>query len=151
MLFYPKQNINFQLHALHRMTSAKKVAKFFLPPPPSCDLNTLVLHGASLFFVASLASGLDNVESLMWCLQMLGSSDVGTKCDVMKETKKNAQICNWFVEKLVGLNQPKLLLVGACLSYGLQSQSPTDPHLYACAGMDYDPRVQGTPGPVAPK
>ena len=57
------------------------------------------------------------------------------------------RIWNWFVEKLVGLNHPKHLLVGACLCYGLQSQSPTDPHLYACAGMDCSPRVQGTPGP----
>ena len=32
------------------------------------------------------------------------------------------QIYNWFVEKLVGLNHPILLLVGACLCYGLQSR-----------------------------
>ena len=30
----------------------------------------------------------------------------------------------------------------ACLYYGLQSQSPTDPHVYACVGMDCNPRVQ---------
>ena len=36
------------------------------------------------------------------------------------------------------------MLVGAYLCYGLQSQSPTDRHLYACVGMDCNPRVQGT-------
>ena len=36
------------------------------------------------------------------------------------------------------------MLVGAYLCYGLQSQSPTDGHLYACVGMDCNPRVQGT-------
>ena len=71
---------------------------------------------------------------------MLGTS-------VMKETKSNKCICNCLVEKLVRLNPPKLLLVGACLCYGLQSQSPTDPHFYACVGMDCNPRVQGNPGP----
>ena len=30
----------------------------------------------------------------------------------------------------------------ACLCYGLQSRSPTDPHLYACVGMDCNPNVQ---------
>ena len=43
MLFYHKKN-------------RKKIIA--TPPPPS-DLNTLVLHGASLFFVASLAPVLD--------------------------------------------------------------------------------------------
>ena len=45
---------------------------------------------------------------------------------------------NWFVEKMLDL------LVGAYLCYGLQSQSPTDPHLYAYVGMDCNPRAQGT-------
>ena len=70
---------------------------------------------------------------------------------------------------LVRLKHPKHLLVGACLCYGLQSQNSTDPHLYACVGLDCriglqshspndqhlyacvgldcNPRVQGTPGP----
>ena len=30
---------------------------------------------------------------------------------------------------------------------GLQSHSPNDQHLYACVGLDCNPRVQGTPGP----
>ena len=34
----------------------------------------------------------------------------------------------------------------AFLCYGLQSQSPTGTHVYACVGMDCNPRVQGTPG-----
>ena len=34
----------------------------------------------------------------------------------------------------------------AYLCYGLQSQSPTAPHLYAYVGMDCNPRVQGTQG-----
>ena len=38
----------------------------------------------------------------------------------------------------------KHFLVGACLCYGLQSQSPSNPHLHACVGMDCNPRVQGT-------
>ena len=54
---------------------------------------------------------------------------------------------NRFIEKLGGLNHPKHLLVGACLCYGLQSQSPTDPHLCTCVGKDGNPRVQNTPGP----
>ena len=37
-----------------------------------------------------------------------------------------------------------VMLVGAYLCYGLKSQSPTDRHLYACVGMDCNPRVQGT-------
>ena len=53
---------------------------------------------------------------------------------------------NWFIEKLLSLNHPKHLLVGACLCYGLQSQSPNDPHLHV--EMEYNPRVQGTPGPL---
>ena len=57
------------------------------------------------------------------------------------------QVWNWFVEKLVDLSHPKHLLVGAGLCYELQFQSPTDLHL-ACAGMDCNPRVQSTPGPL---
>ena len=37
--------------------------------------------------------------------------------------------------------------VGGCLCYGLQSQSPNDPHLCFYVGMDCNPRAQGTPGP----
>ena len=44
----PPKNANFQPHALR--------TRDFCPPP---DLNTLVLHGASLFFGASVASVLD--------------------------------------------------------------------------------------------
>ena len=55
------QKNNFQLHAfckndIHKKSSRKK--PFLVPTPPS-DLNTLVLHGASRLFVASLASLLD--------------------------------------------------------------------------------------------
>ena len=49
--------------------------------------------------------------------------------------------------KLVRLNHPNHLLFGACLCCGLQSQSPTDPHLYAYVGMDWYPRSFA----VAPK
>ena len=41
------------------------------------------------------------------------------------------------------------LILCTCLSRpvsGLQSQRPTDQHLYACVGMDCNPRVQGTHG-----
>ena len=38
------------------------------------------------------------------------------------------------------------MFVGADLCYGLQSQSQTDPHLYAFVGMDCNSRVQGTHG-----
>ena len=38
------------------------------------------------------------------------------------------------------------MLVGAYLCYGLQFQSPTDGHLYACVGMDCNPGVQGAHG-----
>ena len=62
-----KKNISFQLQALANMTSAKKKLRKKSPSPLS-DLNTLVLHGASLFFVASLTALLDNVESLVWYL-----------------------------------------------------------------------------------
>jgi hypothetical protein len=44
---------------------------------------------------------------------------------------------NWFVAKSVNLNH-------AYLCYELQSQSATDPHLYASVGMDRNPRGQGT-------
>ena len=47
----------------------------------------------------------------------------------------------------VGLVKPKHLRVGATLCCGLQSQSPTDSHWYACVGMDYNPRVQGIASP----
>ena len=37
------------------------------------------------------------------------------------------RIWNGFIDKLVGLKNPKNLLAGACLCYGLQSQSPRYP------------------------
>ena len=64
------RTINFQ----HKIVFYRKKNRFFCPRPPPSDLNTPVQHGASLFFVASLA----------------------------------------------------------CVCYGLQAQSPSDPHLYAC-------------------
>ena len=46
-----------------KMTSAKKK----IANPPLSDLSMLVLHGASLFFVVSLASVLDCVVlSVLW-------------------------------------------------------------------------------------
>ena len=44
----------------------KKWQIFCFAPAPFSDLNTLVLHGASLFLFALLAAPLDNVESLVW-------------------------------------------------------------------------------------
>ena len=61
-----------------------------------------------------------------------------------------ARISNWFIEKLVGLNYPKHSHVGACLCYGLWTAfwNLIDPHLYARVGLDCNPRVKGTPGPL---
>ena len=41
----------------------------------------------------------------------------------------------------------------ACSCHGLQSQISTDPHLYACVGMDGNTKVQGTVSfrPVTPR
>ena len=60
MLFYRKnikhkKNMNVQLHAWGE--GGKK--KYFFVPTPHSDLNTFVLHGASFFFIVSLASLLD--------------------------------------------------------------------------------------------
>ena len=50
-----QKNIDVQLHALRKNDiHHKKQAKKILAPAPASDLNTLVLHGAPLFFVASL-------------------------------------------------------------------------------------------------
>ena len=48
------------------------------------------------------------------------------------------------VEKLVGLKKLKPLSIGVLWQYGMQSQSPMDPHLYVCGGIASDPRFQGT-------
>ena len=64
VLFYRKKkqtmqkNIYFGLHALRQNDIRKESRKKEIiprPAPPS-DLNTFLLHGASLFFSASLAS-----------------------------------------------------------------------------------------------
>ena len=41
------------------------------------------------------------------------------------------RIYNWFVKKLVNVNHPALLLVGACLCHGLQSRSPRFPKSFS--------------------
>ena len=115
-----------------KMISAK-IAIFFVPTPPS-DLNTLVLHGASLFFVVSLASLLDCFQHLM-CLVHYYRHEF-TNGFVKKWLGHVANCIGisafhvpwallWTNLGLVGLNHPKQLLVGACLCCGLQSWSPT--------------------------
>ena len=144
------------------MISAKYIAKkkeFFVTTPPS-DLNTHVLQSASLFFVVSLASllGVPNVmplfQHLMCLVHYYRDESRNQFCEkvvwqiallfqhFMRSGHYCGRIWTWFDKKLVGLNHPKHLLVSACLCCGLQSQSPTDPHLCAYVGVDCNPEFK---------
>ena len=57
------------------------------------------------------------------------SATTGVACQAVHAT---GLLKNW---------KTRIMLVGAYLCYGLQSQSPIDPHLYAFVGIDCNPRV----------
>ena len=137
----PQKKYNFQLHALRNNVFRKKIAKKSPPPlparaasmsepwggcclPPPPPAGFVQKWSGHVFLNCISVSAFHVPRALLWT---------------------NLELS---IEKLVGLNHPKHFLVGVCLCYGLQSQGPTDPHLYACVGMDCKPRVQGTPGPL---
>ena len=110
-------------------------------PPPPCISHALVQAtvGVGTVIIPYIGVAYTRARGVCSCLAFCGIvSAFDVPCSLLLVSWQTGFEKDW--------SSSTLGFWSAGLCYGLQSQSPTDPHLCACGGMDCNPRVQGSPG-----